>query len=234
MKVWILQNQMRTEKQMRAAALRHRIFFFFSLRDRTIISRFCADGYIFACSHLVQTVVVSYIFLAAKGFVGVAQYLLQQPGVEYILSEKFNQDKLESLFGNFRQMQGGHEAPSVADVNIRMNVARQKSSQQLHALRGNTFNKASVEELKIDDTPMVRKGKKRDHSPYSDSWTCMELYPAANSKSSESQQHSNFDFSISYLYIWNARFWSKCHQNQTYLVGSMNLKVGIRFLVYPC
>ena len=28
MKVWILQNQMRTEKQMRAAALRHRIFFF--------------------------------------------------------------------------------------------------------------------------------------------------------------------------------------------------------------
>ena len=29
MKVWILQNQMRTEKQMRAAALRHRIFFFF-------------------------------------------------------------------------------------------------------------------------------------------------------------------------------------------------------------
>ena len=28
MKVWILQNQMRTEKQMRAAALRQRIFFF--------------------------------------------------------------------------------------------------------------------------------------------------------------------------------------------------------------
>ena len=28
MKVWILQNQMRTEKQMRAAALKHRIFFF--------------------------------------------------------------------------------------------------------------------------------------------------------------------------------------------------------------
>ena len=27
MKVWILQNQMRTEKQMRAAALRHRFFF---------------------------------------------------------------------------------------------------------------------------------------------------------------------------------------------------------------
>ena len=30
MKIWILQNQMCTEKQMRAAALRHR-FFFFSL-----------------------------------------------------------------------------------------------------------------------------------------------------------------------------------------------------------
>ena len=29
MKVWILQNKMRTEKQMRAAALRHRFFFFF-------------------------------------------------------------------------------------------------------------------------------------------------------------------------------------------------------------
>ena len=32
MKVWILQNQMRTEKQMRAAALRHRIFFFLALQ----------------------------------------------------------------------------------------------------------------------------------------------------------------------------------------------------------
>ena len=31
MKVCILQNQMRTEKQMRAAALRHRIFFFLAL-----------------------------------------------------------------------------------------------------------------------------------------------------------------------------------------------------------
>ena len=31
MKVSILQNQMRTEKQMRAAALRHRIFFFSAL-----------------------------------------------------------------------------------------------------------------------------------------------------------------------------------------------------------
>ena len=31
MKVCILQNQMRTEKQMRAAALRHRIVFFLAL-----------------------------------------------------------------------------------------------------------------------------------------------------------------------------------------------------------
>ena len=33
MKVWILQNQMRTEKQMQAAALRHRFFFLALLTD---------------------------------------------------------------------------------------------------------------------------------------------------------------------------------------------------------
>ena len=41
MKVWILQNQMRTEKQMRAAALRHRIFFFFSLKTTNLHAHAC-------------------------------------------------------------------------------------------------------------------------------------------------------------------------------------------------
>ena len=41
MKVWILQNQMRTEKQMRAAALRHRIFFF-SLTNVYYVSTYLA------------------------------------------------------------------------------------------------------------------------------------------------------------------------------------------------
>ena len=76
------------------------------------------------------------------------------------MSEKFNQDKLESLIGNMRQMQGGHEAPSVDDINARMNVARMKSSQTLRVMRGNTYNKKGVETLSIDDTPLLRKQKK--------------------------------------------------------------------------
>ena len=90
------------------------------------------------------------------------RYLLAQPGVKFVLSEKINQDKLEQTFGNIRQMKGGNESPSISQVNSTMNVIRIKSNQDLKVMRGNTYQKRSIDELKVDNTPIPHKTYKSD------------------------------------------------------------------------
>ena len=41
-------------------------------------------------------------FSTVKSFVELAKYLLEQDGVQYILSERFNQDPIEEFFGQQR------------------------------------------------------------------------------------------------------------------------------------
>lgn len=96
-----------------------------------------------------------YACLAARAFVGVTRYLLQQEGVEFILSERFNQDPLESHFGNQRQMRGGNEAPSTYQFNTNVNALRLRSSQTIKVIGGNTRH--SNLDLAIDNTPMPHR-----------------------------------------------------------------------------
>ena len=61
MKVWVLQNQMRTEKQMWAAALRRRIFFFFfSLNSSPFQEKSGKIGLLFTLSLQIQSYLKSY------------------------------------------------------------------------------------------------------------------------------------------------------------------------------
>lgn len=92
---------------------------------------------------------------AANAFAELGPYLLQLPGVKFLLSERINQDPLESFFGNQRQMRGGNEAPSVSQFNVSMNINRLKSSQSMKVFGGNTKRKGSP--LKIDETPMPKR-----------------------------------------------------------------------------
>uniref|UniRef100_A0ABM0MSA0 Uncharacterized protein LOC102808321 n=1 Tax=Saccoglossus kowalevskii TaxID=10224 RepID=A0ABM0MSA0_SACKO len=65
--------------------------------------------------------------LKVASFVAVTKYLLGQPGIERILSEKFNQDPFEAYFGNHRQMKGGNEAPNVPQFCCNANALQLKS-----------------------------------------------------------------------------------------------------------
>ena len=91
------------------------------------------------------------------------KFLLKQEGVEFVLTEKFNQDKLEGLFGNTRQMKGGNEAPNAQQFNESMNVARIKCSQVLKVVGGNT--RESTDQLPIDDTEIPHRKRIRTTLP---------------------------------------------------------------------
>ena len=86
-----------------------------------------------------------------------------------MLSERLNQDALESLFGNQRQMKGGNEAPNVGQFNITLNANRLKSSQNLKVVGGNV--KRSSDTLMVDDSRLpkrrrVRKSNNPKEAPF--------------------------------------------------------------------
>lgn len=91
-------------------------------------------------------------------FVELTKYLLAQSGVQFILSERFNQDPLESHFGKHRQMKGGNDNPTVAQFNYNENNLRLLGSQALAPVSGNCKRSGIVD--KIDDTPLPKKPRK--------------------------------------------------------------------------
>nr|XP_006814578.1 PREDICTED: uncharacterized protein LOC102809400 [Saccoglossus kowalevskii] len=95
------------------------------------------------------------IFMTVNSFVDVTKYLLSQPGVVFILSEKFNQDPLESYFGNQRQMKGGNEAPSVLQFGYCANALRMKTSNLLR-VRGSNV-RGPVADAEVDHTPLPKR-----------------------------------------------------------------------------
>ena len=84
--------------------------------------------------------------------------MLSQTGVQFILSERFNQDPLESHFGKHRQMKGGNDNPTVAQFNYNENNLRLLGSQALAPVTGNCKRAALVN--KIDDMPLPKKPRK--------------------------------------------------------------------------
>ena len=101
-------------------------------------------------------------FVSATAFAEFGPYLLSLPGVEFVLSERLNQDPLESFFGNQRQMRGGNEAPNVKQFNVSMNINRVKASQSIKVFGGNTTLKRSASTpLQIDNTPLPKRRQNR-------------------------------------------------------------------------
>jgi len=52
-----------------------------------------------------------------KSFIEVAPFLLKQPGVKHLYSERFTQDDLEALYGQIRAKGGHNNNPTVQQFN---------------------------------------------------------------------------------------------------------------------
>ena len=86
------------------------------------------------------------------------KYLLAQTGVRFILSERFNQDPLESHFGKQRQMKGGNDNPTAAQFNFNENSLRLLGSQALAPVSGNCKRLQNTRE--IDHTPLPKRKRR--------------------------------------------------------------------------
>lgn len=90
-------------------------------------------------------------FLAVNSFVEMAKYLLQHPPVThkagtkpYILSARFNQDKLENYFGKVRMAGGRSRNPDVRQMLNISDSLRVQGSMALEPFRGNSSRKRRV------------------------------------------------------------------------------------------
>ena len=81
--------------------------------------------------------------------------------MKFILSEKFNQDPLESHFGKHGQMKGGNENPTVAQFNQNESSLRILGSQALAPVTGNTGKRGCCIREVIDDKSLPKRPRKR-------------------------------------------------------------------------
>ena len=99
-----------------------------------------------------------YYFLihAAKAFTELTRYLLQQPGVHYVLSAKLSQDSLESFFGKQRMRGGFCDNPNVATFLYGAQSLRVQGSTAVKPTRGNCKRGRTKESIIIDEEPLPK------------------------------------------------------------------------------
>lgn len=90
-------------------------------------------------------------------FVEVTTLLLAVPGVQFLLSEKFCQDPLESFFEKQCYKGGRNDNPSIKEFVDNAVSLRVQGSAALEPLRGNCSRKKNAESLCLDDNPLPKR-----------------------------------------------------------------------------
>lgn len=99
-----------------------------------------------------------------KSFVELGRYLLNYPGVKFLLSERFTQDPLESFFGHQRQKGGGSDNPNVLQFTYTTSSIRAQKAIT-PAIRGNVRgSKHSRGDEGVCDAPLPKRPRKVKHT----------------------------------------------------------------------
>ena len=86
-----------------------------------------------------------------------ARYLLSQKGVCYLLSEKLNQDPLESFFGKQRMRFGYSENPNVKSFLYGTSSLRIQGSTVLKPVCGNCKHGRENVPIAVDNSPLSKR-----------------------------------------------------------------------------
>ena len=97
---------------------------------------------------------------AVKSFVEVTWYLLSQPGVKFILSERFCQDPLECFFGRQRSCGGRNDNPTVQQFLKSTVSLRVQGSLALKHLRGNCRKRPLDDNMVIENSSLPKRRRK--------------------------------------------------------------------------
>lgn len=102
-----------------------------------------------------------FYFIPVHSFVELATILLKMEGVEYVLSEKLNQDPLEEHFGKHRSKLGGSDNPTLQQYMQSEKKIIVGKSHVLTTLRGNTRGKLrSISDVNVEDEEPLPKRHK--------------------------------------------------------------------------
>lgn len=104
------------------------------------------------------------LLITVYSVIEVVRYLLKVPGVEFVLTERFNQDVLEENFGRHRCIGRRNENPSLFQFGYDSNTTRMQRS--IAPVTGNTKGghkqKRHVSWSIVDDAPLSKKNTKSD------------------------------------------------------------------------
>ena len=97
------------------------------------------------------------IHITVKSFVELSRSLLSKPGVQYMFSERFSQDPLESFFGRQRSSGGWSDNPTVSQFLDGTVSIRVQGSMALQQIRGNCRKRPLDKDNSIDSTPLPKR-----------------------------------------------------------------------------
>lgn len=97
---------------------------------------------------------------SVKAFVLLTRELLMEPGVEFILSEKFSQDPLEEHFSKQRGMGGRCDNPTVNQFGYNLNTLQVAGAAIKASKRSNVTQSESSPSTSCDSTPLPRTKKR--------------------------------------------------------------------------
>ena len=106
-------------------------------------------------SHCIQNVYDTNLSVVLS-FVEMAEFLLQLPGVKYLFSERFCQDRLEAFFGKQRACGGRSENPTAKNFLDNTVSIRVQGSVALDPVRGNCRKRRRAGK-EIDETPLPKR-----------------------------------------------------------------------------
>lgn len=86
-----------------------------------------------------------------------ARFLLQQEGVNFLLSERFCQDPVEEFFGHQRSKGGRNDNPTVKQFCENTVSLRIQKTIALNPLRGNCSKRSMEQEIQVDSTPLPKR-----------------------------------------------------------------------------
>ena len=105
----------------------------------------------------------TFLLISVNSFTKLGKVLLRIPGVEYLLSDRFNQDPLEMYFSKQRSAGGTSDNPTAEQFGHNMMAFHVSRSCTKASKRGNCQKNTEGDKecLLVDNTPLPKGQKKR-------------------------------------------------------------------------
>ena len=101
------------------------------------------------------------MYFSVHAFHDLPKQLSSEDGVDYVLSDKLNQDPLEEHFGKQRVRGGSNENRSLKEYMDNERKLLVAKSEMIRLMRGNTRGRQEEQTIDITDDRLLPKRKKK-------------------------------------------------------------------------